>query len=1302
MSLLRATRRLLLYAVVLFYLAFAYSANAQSVVVSEYYNSNSPDAEWTELLVIQDNVSLVGYSIRDNGASGTWQGGVRFKDIPLWRNVRAGTIIVIRHRGTAATDNNPSDGFLDIGAENDTYFDKFMEAGAGFTWADAALNLSSGNDMIQIRDAADNHVHVLSHGNAATTSYISLPSPKINHYNGLGSASSLRIYPGLTLSDYMEPNPNNIKTADNSANYTRGLPNKNTIGEDDNQLIWRGLRQPNWLSASLSVVSVSSTTVSLKWTTAPDLNPTDGTQGYLLLRVAESQSDTNQIPQDGKTYTPNDKLGAWIVIANISGTQTTYDDNISIPCGEAYKYRIYAYRYQQDDLENIAVSANPRLGRGRSYNENSYAQARANRPTPNPAVITALNPISFCKGGNVTLSVDAVPTGHQIQWQKDNSDIAGQKATTVTVSVSGRYRVKLTNESGCTSQSNEIEVTVNEPPAAFVLPAQPAKLCPGDSLILAASAGQRYQWIKDGSSLAGETRQTYRVVAPGSYRAVVFDGNSCFDTSAAVTVTQRAVKYAAIKDTLDFGRLDDCTSGKIDSVFLINNGADTIRIEQAVPGTGFSWVTPSNPIIIPPGKQSALTFRFTPPGSGNFVAVADITAQPCSAALRLHLTGSKEKAAITASLQEVNFGTKLSCVPNLKDTVITVRNKSAFSLKLQGQIVSSPYSIASQSFPVDIAPMDSLRLTLRYDPTIDGTFASTLQLPFISGACRDTLRIDLQGVRTTPKLVSNISSLVFLPLLGCENERDTAITVRNNGMVPVSISSQPNNANFRFINIPLTINPGEEQPLVIRFAPVAEGSISINLPIIINPCNRIGFEIQVSGSKQGTTFALSADTLYFGEIVSCTGITSLKQKIGLRVLGAAAGARLLTALTDSPFEATFNSGIVVNDNDSLEFSFTPTFDGDFTGKTEITFDPCGIKRTLVLRGRRTSTATVFSTANIDFGNVETGKIQTRQFTLRNSGTASITVDARNITSPFRLVSSIPQLPALLAKDSILILTLEYAPNSEVRDSAVADIVLVQPCFETHELTLHGVGTSQNLPPDTSAITGLLLIKGTSAELGATVSLPIILKSDSLRFAQISSLSFELSFNGSMLMPRSISAGNELASGFKVRYAENKPGYLTVEIADPSFSTTLKSGELALLNCDVLLGNSTVTPLIISSPQAIRSGRDIRIGIAAPDTFTLIGACPPAERIISLGKAVALTLKISGNTVEITTDIPTNDYTVLTLYDNAGCTISNLLSGELTAGTHNLSIGENILKSGMYFLTLHSGNAVLTRQFSIIK
>ena len=83
---------------------FTNSLHAQYVVISEYQNISSiPEGEYTELLIVVDKVDLVGYTLRDNSGSGDWQGGVRFRDIPLWKNLRMGTVIVIGHRNIPAS-----------------------------------------------------------------------------------------------------------------------------------------------------------------------------------------------------------------------------------------------------------------------------------------------------------------------------------------------------------------------------------------------------------------------------------------------------------------------------------------------------------------------------------------------------------------------------------------------------------------------------------------------------------------------------------------------------------------------------------------------------------------------------------------------------------------------------------------------------------------------------------------------------------------------------------------------------------------------------------------------------------------------------------------------------------------------------------------------------------------------------------------------------------------------------------------------------------------------------------------------
>ncbi|MCX8055512.1 MAG: hypothetical protein N3A67_07590, partial [Ignavibacteria bacterium] len=84
-------------------------------LVSEYKNiSGNTQGEWIELLVIEDNVSIVNYYLRDNSGDGLWMGGVRFKDVPLWRNLRKGTCILIYTRNTSGITNDidAEDGFI--------------------------------------------------------------------------------------------------------------------------------------------------------------------------------------------------------------------------------------------------------------------------------------------------------------------------------------------------------------------------------------------------------------------------------------------------------------------------------------------------------------------------------------------------------------------------------------------------------------------------------------------------------------------------------------------------------------------------------------------------------------------------------------------------------------------------------------------------------------------------------------------------------------------------------------------------------------------------------------------------------------------------------------------------------------------------------------------------------------------------------------------------------------------------------------------------------------------------------------
>ncbi|MCS6917234.1 MAG: MopE-related protein [Chitinophagales bacterium] len=113
-------------------------------------------------------------------------------------------------------------------------------------------------------------------------------------------------------------------------------------------------------------------------------------------------------------------------------------------------------------------------------------------------------------------------------------------------------------------------------PPATVTPSGTVQACNGVSVTLTANAGSGlfYQWYKDGATLTGKTKQTYKVPGKnaGSYQVRVHTAQGCTTWSAA-TVLQRIDKpKASIKAE---GSLDICAAGSV-----------TLRAKD---GTGTQW-----------------------------------------------------------------------------------------------------------------------------------------------------------------------------------------------------------------------------------------------------------------------------------------------------------------------------------------------------------------------------------------------------------------------------------------------------------------------------------------------------------------------------------------------------------------------------------------------------------------------------------------------------------------------------------------------------------------------------------------
>jgi hypothetical protein len=343
-------------------------------VVSKYFNGTDTRDEWTELLVVNDNTDLRGYNIRDNNSSQTsWQTEVVFSNNNFWNNLRAGTIIIIWHRIRSSSsstnrivDTIKSDGYIEVHAQLSGYFSG-GDFGTASTWSGASLSISASADIIQIRDFSNNHVHALGHKYTDSTDFIGIVSTnKLNHASSLSSGENVYVCPGSSLSEYIGAYSGTTWTSKGSTNITQGLPNYNSSSPTfPNRNYWRSLRQPIYNSPTLNTILTNTefTQANLTWYACTDPNPGDSTTGYIILRDTIN-SFTN--PSDSIVYAVGSSIGTAKVIANINYSSTlNFTDNYAFACGETYYYKIYAFRFGNDNINGNSYNAS----RGRAYNE---------------------------------------------------------------------------------------------------------------------------------------------------------------------------------------------------------------------------------------------------------------------------------------------------------------------------------------------------------------------------------------------------------------------------------------------------------------------------------------------------------------------------------------------------------------------------------------------------------------------------------------------------------------------------------------------------------------------------------------------------------------------------------------------------------------------------------------------------------------------------------------------------------------------------------------------------------------------
>jgi gliding motility-associated-like protein len=330
----------------------------------------------------------------------------------------------------------------------------------------------------------------------------------------------------------------------------------------------------------------ASTTWQLKCGSNISKGATNGLMGI----PAFTASNTSVCPGDCISFTDN-SLGnplTWFWTFSGAATGNSNSQNPSSVC--------------YNNTGNFTVTLQITNTCGTFTNtQTGYIQVGAGA-TPN---ITANGPLNFCAGNSVTLSTNAVGT---YQWQQNGVNISGATNSTLVVTQSGDYSVSVGSGS-CAGVSNTLQVNVTPATIAIINSLSSTTICNGETVILeSVNTADSYQWLLNGTAIAGETNQQLTVSTAGAYSLQVSSANGCTAVSTPTTVTVLTTTVPTIISTN--GQYSFCLGQSLNL--------------EATPGlANYQWYLNNNIIA---GATSA-SYTVTQTGS---YTVATVSANGCN------------------------------------------------------------------------------------------------------------------------------------------------------------------------------------------------------------------------------------------------------------------------------------------------------------------------------------------------------------------------------------------------------------------------------------------------------------------------------------------------------------------------------------------------------------------------------------------------------------------------------------------------------------------------------------------------
>ncbi|HEY7710282.1 MAG TPA: choice-of-anchor D domain-containing protein, partial [Candidatus Entotheonella sp.] len=702
-------------------------------------------------------------------------------------------------------------------------------------------------------------------------------------------------------------------------------------------------------------------------------------------------------------------------------------------------------------------------------------------------------------------------------------------------------------------------------------------------------------------------------------------------------VTQPVPEIEVSRSSISFGAVQVQAPGAsavtvTQSVQIRNTGnanltLTALGIESSV-GTEFTLGSmPALPVALAPQAAVNVEVQYRPETIGTVTGALHIRSNAdniSDVTVALNGTGvSMPLPQIIASIPALAFGEMQ--VGSSRMLEVNLTNTGTAALTLLTATVSGHAAFTLQqapTFPVMLAPNDSVALRMQYQPSAEGSVTGVLKIESDAANTPDLI-VALSGTGTSvPMALIEVNPLdIAFAEVEVGMSRIVPVTIANSGTADLRVTdlvlTTSTGTDFSLASappVPMTVQPNTAITLDVRYEPMAVGtatgtlrieSNSLETPAVIVPLSGTGVAVPVP------QLVVSPLSVSFGEVELGTS-----RDIAVTIANAGNADLTVTGLQiDSEEPGVFRLGtvpmppVLVTPGAStpVQVIFEPTVAGAVTGTLQILSDvDVTPEVTVSLSGTGVAVPVpqiVAEPAAVAFGDVEVNDTQVLTVTLRNPGTSDLEISELVLEAAADSglgLRAAPTTPVLVVPGGAVTVDVAYTPPAQ---GPVAGTLRVQS---------NAVNASELLIP----------VRGTGAPLPMPqlVMTPVALDFDAVEMGQSSALTLSISNPGTGdLEISSVTLDTLAASGFALTGGPLEPATVamgeTLEI-EVTFTPTAEGTVTGTVQ---LLSNAVNTPEVVVPLQGI--------GVSVPVPQISVQPVALSFGEVPVGSSVSLPLMV---------------------------------------------------------------------------